>query len=324
VDVRRLSIGIPTVDRLGYLKEAVASAQAQHPSDVEILIANNGNARELREWALGVAAVDRRVRYLKTPTTLGLAGTWNVLADEARGDFIVLIGDDDRLLPGFADRLLREAAVDVAVVFSNHYIIDERGQRQDQATRDVTKRYGRDTLPEGRLASAPAVVWRNAIAMSACIARTTDVRRLRFRSDINTPEIELFARLALEGHRFVFVPEYLAEYRSHLGSQTARGGLTLDRLAEYLEPIDVPGDVEPLKRARLAELLAAGVGIRLARGDVDGARRLSRSRYFAGGAKSIVQRVSLGLPDPLAVRTYAMLRRLAGLARGLRRRAAAP
>ena len=111
--------------------------------------------------------------------------------------------------------------------------------------------------------------------------RTSAVRRLRFRPDINTPEIELFARLSLEGPAFVFVPEYLAEYRSHAGSETARG-LTLDRLAEYLEPIDVPADVEPAKRDCLAQVVAAGVGIRLARGDVAGARRLCHSRYYAG------------------------------------------
>ena len=126
--------------------------------------------------------------------------------------------------------------------------------------------------------------------------------------DINTPEIEFFARLSLEGHGFVFVPDYLAEYRSHAGSETARG-LTLDRLAEYLEPIDVPADVEAVKRACLEQVLAAGVGIRLARGDITGARRLCNSRYYAGGLLSFAQRVTLSLPDPLAVRTHAALGR---------------
>ena len=112
----------------------------------------------------------------------------------------------------------------------------------------------------------------------------------------------------------MFVPEYLAEYRSHAGSETARG-LTLDRLAEYLEPIDVPADVEPAKRDCLAQLVTAGVGIRLARGDVAGARRLCHSRYYAGGLTSFAQRVSLSLPDALAVPTYAALRRAGRLAR---------
>ena len=230
-------------------------------------------------WALDASATDRRVRYLKTPRKLGLAGNWNFLAAAAAGEFLTIIGDDDRLLPEFAERLLRETNDEVDVVFSNHYIIDGTGRRLVDASDDGTRRYRRDTLSPGVLANAMQAVWRNSVPISASLVRTAAVRRLGFRPDINTPEIELFARLSLEGRAFVFVPEYLAEYRSHAGSETARG-LTLDRLAEYLEPIEVPADVEPAKRDCLAQVLAAGVGIRLARGDVAGARRLCNSRYF--------------------------------------------
>ena len=276
----RVSICIPTVDRLPYLRESVASAQAQSLRALEILIGDDGDSDELRVWALDAAAADRRVRYLKTPRRLGLAGNWNFLADSAAGEFLTIIGDDDRLLPEFAERLLRETTNEVAVVFSNHYVIDGTGRRLIDASHDSTRQYGRDALSPGVLANATQAVWRNSVPMSASIVRTSAVRRLRFRPDINTPEIELFARLSLEGPAFVFVPEYLAEYRSHAGSETARG-LTLDRLAEYLEPIDVPADVEPAKRDCLAQVLAAGVGIRLARGDIAGARRLCHSRYYA-------------------------------------------
>ena len=286
-----ISICIPTFDRLGYLRESVASAQAQSLRALEILIGDDGDSDELRTWALNAAAADERVRYLKTPRRLGLAGNWNFLADSANGEFLTIIGDDDRLLPEFAERLFHETTSEVSVVFSNHFVIEGTGRRLVDASYDSTRRYGRDTLSRGVLANAATAVWRNSVPMSACLVRTSAVRRLRFRPDINTPEIELFARLSLEGPAFVFVPEYLAEYRSHAGSETARG-LTLDRLAEYLEPIDVPADVEPAKRDYLAQIVVAGVGIRLARGDIAGARRLCHSRYHAGGLRSFAQRVS--------------------------------
>jgi glycosyltransferase involved in cell wall biosynthesis len=318
VDAPLISIGIPTVDRLAYLREAVASAQAQHLSDLEILIADDGKSPDLRDWASHTAASDHRVRYLKTPQKLGLSGAWNFLADSAAGEFIAIIGDDDRLLPGFADRLHRETSDDVAVVFANHYVIDASGRRLLDVSSDGTRRYGRDALRAGRLASPAAAVWRNSVPMSACIVRTSVIRRLRFRSDVNTPEIELFARLSLETAGFVFVPEYLAEYRSHARAETA-AGLTLDRLAEYLEPIDVPPDAEPAKRACLAQVLSAGVGMRIARGDMAGARQLSQSRYYGRGVTSLAQRISLGLPDVLAPRAYIAFRGLGRLARGFAR-----
>jgi glycosyltransferase involved in cell wall biosynthesis len=311
----RVSICIPTVDRLPYLRESVASAQAQSFGALEILIGDDGDSEELRAWALDASATDRRVRYLRTPRKLGLAGNWNFLADSATGEFLTIIGDDDRLRPEFAERLLHETTDEVAVVFSNHYVIDEKGRRLLEASVDLTHQYGRDVLSCGVLANAMQAVWRSSVPMSASLVRTRAVRRLRFRQDINTPEIELFARLSLEGSAFVFVPEYLAEYRSHAGSETARG-LTLDRLAEYLEMIEVPADVEPAKRDCLAQVIAAGVGIRLARGDVAGARRLRNSRYYASGFRAFAQRISLSLPDALAVRAYAALRRIGRFARG--------
>jgi glycosyltransferase involved in cell wall biosynthesis len=298
----------------------VASAQAQRFRDLEILIGNDGDAAELIDWAKASAAADPRVRYLKTPRRLGLAGNWNFLAEHARGEFIAIIGDDDRLLPDFAERLLLREAADVAAIFSNHYVIDAAGQRLAEASAAITREYGRDRLPDGRLEDPAAAVWRNSIPMSACAIRASAVRRLQFKPDINTPEIEFFARLALESPVFVFVPEYLAEYRSHAGSATANG-LTLDRLAEYLEPIDVAAGIEPIKRALLGPMVTAGVGIRLARGDAAGARRLAMSRYRAAGLRPLLQRASLSLPDPLAARIYAMVEGLVDLVAGQPRQA---
>ena len=151
--------------------------------------------------------------------------------------------------------------------------------------------------------------------MSACAIRTSDVRRLQFKPDINTPELEFFARLALESPLFVFVPEYLAEYRSHAASATARG-LTIDRLAEYLEPIEVPDDLEVVKRNLLQPMVTAGVGIRLERGDVAGARRLAMSRYYSAGSRALLQRVCLAFPGPMSTHAYAAA---AGVGRLLRR-----
>ena len=223
-----------------------------------------------------MAATDPRVRYLKTPQRVGLAGNWNFVAAHARGEFVTIIGDDDRLLPDFAGQMLSQATASVAVVFANHYVID----RARPACRGCVRHHAavrRDRLAAGPLANPAAAVWRNSIAMSACAIRTSDVRRLQFKPDINTPELEFFARLARESPVFVFVPEYLAEYRSHAASATARG-LTIDRLAEYLEPIEVPDDLEVVKRNLLQPMVTAGVGIRLERGDVAGARRLAMSR----------------------------------------------
>src|SRR5918911_1825747 len=101
-----VSIAIPTFNRLDYLKEAVASALAQTYERVEVLIGDDGREEAIRAWGEEIARRDARVRYRRNPYNLGLAGNWNALADAARGEFLVIIGDDDRLLPEFVETLI--------------------------------------------------------------------------------------------------------------------------------------------------------------------------------------------------------------------------
>jgi glycosyltransferase involved in cell wall biosynthesis len=301
-----VSICIPTFDRLAFLQEAVTSARAQSLANIEIVISDDGHSTGLRDWCLSQVAVDGRVRYYKTPRRLGLAGNWNFLANMAAGDFLVLMGDDDRLLPCFVERLL--ATADADVVFSNHYLIDENGRRLHYESQLATRRYSREGLRPGAVEDPQMTVWKNSVPMSSSIVRTSEVRRLGFKEDINTPELELFVRLASDGGRFVFVGDYLAEYRVHAGSETSTG-LKIDRLAEYLEQIDVSAKAEPIKRALVGAMLVRGVGIRLARGDVPGARALRASRSYprVDNFRSLAQRLLLALPDAKAAAFYKFL-----------------
>ena len=59
--------------------------------------------------------------------------------------------------------------------------------------------------------------------MSSALVRSDAIKRLGIKTDLNTPEIELFARLAAEGARFDHEPGYLAEFRTHAESSTASG-----------------------------------------------------------------------------------------------------
>jgi glycosyltransferase involved in cell wall biosynthesis len=300
-----VSVCVPTHTalRLPYLREAIASARAQTHTNLEILVRDDGTDEANREFVMEQARADARIHYARNERRLGLGGNWNALAQWASGEFLVIVGDDDRLLPSFVDRLLAAGGPDTAVAFSNHYIIDPSGARDAELTRQFLVTFGRDTLPAGKVADAPACVWRNTVPMSASLIRAADVKRLGIKADLNTPEIELFARLAAEGESFVFVPEYLAEYRVHPHSETS-GGLVGERLVKYLDPIPVPAHVEPLKRRIIGDFLLSGVTRSLKAGDVDGAREMMRHRYFPAvrdqPARILMQRALASLPSPLA------------------------
>ena len=274
-----VTIAIPTFSRLHYLKEAVGSALSQTYENIEVLIGDDGQTESIHAWSQDLISRESRARYQRNERNLGLAGNWNALADAARGEFIVIIGDDDRLLPDFVGKLIDSILPDANVAFSNLHLINSEGDRLEPETIGHTRFYHRDALPAGEIANAESVVWQNSIPISAALMRTSDVRRLRFKEDLNTPEIELFIRLAQEGGRFVFVPDYLSEYRVHPDSETAVG-LRGERLAEYLLSIPVAPEIEPYKRQFMASLLINSVSRCLQHGEWGRARRLLSSEYY--------------------------------------------
>src|SRR5205823_4995333 len=152
------------------------------------------------------------------------------------------------------------------LVFCNHYVIDATGRRLDNETARVTRIYGRADLRGGVVANAAVCAWQMSLCPSAVLVRRDDVVRLRFHDELNSPDIELFIRLAHENASFVFVPEYLAEYRMHEASMTG-SGLRNDCLASRLVAIDVPAAIEPLKARLLRGLLVNAVSRSLQHGD---------------------------------------------------------
>jgi glycosyltransferase involved in cell wall biosynthesis len=317
-----VTVAVPTFERLHYLKEAVASALAQTYANVEVVVGDDGETDAIRAWGEELGRRDPRVRYRRNRRRLGLAGNWNALADAARGEFITIIGDDDRLLPDFVKNLSEAARATpdgrlCDVAFANHYLIDEGGARLEAESLECTRRYGRHLLPAGEVADAARAVWRNSVPMSAALVRTSEVRRLRFKEDLNTPELELFARLAEAGARFVFVPEYLAEYRTHARSATAEG-LASERLAERLLAVEVAPHAEAYKREFMSGLLVNAVSRCLEQGDRARARRFLRSAYYpaaqGGGlrlaASVCAQGVCAALPAAVGRRAYRLARRL--------------
>lgn len=274
-----VSIAIPTFDRPHYLKEAVASAEAQTYSNLEILIGDNGTMEETRELGLEAAHRDGRIKYRRNERNLGMSANFNALADAARGEFLVLIGDDDRLLPEFVSRLVGVMEPGIRAAFSNHYLIDTTGRLLKAESKAYTQQYGRDILSAGVIADPEAAAWRQSIALSAALLRTADMQRLRFREDLNTPDAEFFIRLAQKGAPFAFVPDYLAEYRVHGGAVTA-AGLWSEQLVASLTTLEVRPEVEPYKRQFLTPMVVNAVSRCLHQGNMEMARRFLRSEYY--------------------------------------------
>lgn len=255
--------------------------------DLEVLVFDNGTLDETMAVVSKAMQRDKRLIFRRHPTNIGMSANFNALADAARGEFIVAIGNDDRLLPNFVERLFTEMRSGVNVVFSNHYLIDAAGRRLDAETVAHAEHYGRKSLDAGILRAPEAAAWRQSIPMSASLVRKSDMQRLRFREDLNTPDTEFFIRLAQEGGIFAFVPEQLMEFRIHPTAVTVSGHWN-EQLAECLTPLLVRPEVEPYKRELLTQILVNAVSRCLQQGKMELARKLLGNEYYPRGGQVTV------------------------------------
>ena len=124
------SVTIPAYKR-AFLKECIDSVLAQTYTDFELVIVNDHSPENLDEIVSGFQ--DARIRYYKNEVGFGaehVVGNWNKCLEYAKGDFIICMGDDDRLEPNFLADLneLINKYPDLDVYYSRTEIINEKSE----------------------------------------------------------------------------------------------------------------------------------------------------------------------------------------------------
>lgn len=102
-----VTIAIPAYKRK-WLNEAIESALAQDYSNIELIIVDDHSPQNLKEVVEPYLA-DKRVSYYYNEINVGnesVAINWNKCIEYSRGEFFVLLCDDDVLMPNFVSTLL--------------------------------------------------------------------------------------------------------------------------------------------------------------------------------------------------------------------------
>lgn len=122
------SVTIPTYKNQ-FLKEAIDSVLAQSWRDFELIIVNDASPYDID--AVVSQYDDSRIRYFKNERNCGaknVVDNWNICLSYAQGDYLMCIGDDDRLKPNclqdFADAIGRYPEVEL--FHAGTEVIDDR------------------------------------------------------------------------------------------------------------------------------------------------------------------------------------------------------
>ena len=95
----KFSVTIPAYKRT-YLKETIDSCLSQTYQNFELVIVNDASPEDLDSIVSSYS--DKRIRYYKNEKNCGavnVVDNWNKCLEYANGDYIICMGDDDRLLP---------------------------------------------------------------------------------------------------------------------------------------------------------------------------------------------------------------------------------
>lgn len=119
----KFSFLIPSKNRLELLAHAVESILRQDYEDFEIVISDNASEQDYAGYVQRIG--DQRIVYRRLPAPVPVTDNWNSALELARGDYVLMLGDDDALAPGFLPRvadLIREMAQpDVVYLAAYHY-----------------------------------------------------------------------------------------------------------------------------------------------------------------------------------------------------------
>jgi glycosyltransferase involved in cell wall biosynthesis len=128
VDTLLVTIAIPTLNRSGFLRLSVQSALAQTHSNIEILVVDNASDDETA--TVLATFEDERLRVVRQVSRVSMFANWNLALQSARGDYFLLLSDDDLLEPLAVESMVLRFKSEPAVglVCCRGAIIDSDGQ----------------------------------------------------------------------------------------------------------------------------------------------------------------------------------------------------
>lgn len=209
----RVTIGIPTYNRVAFLREALASALTQSHANLEIIVSDNASTDDTGVFLSGQR--DGRLVILRQMENRGMVANWNACLHRATGEYFLLLSDDDILEPNAIAKLLDGfASSTVRLSYGPVRNIGESGARTATGT------LAAPAVESGRQFFANVIKGKRAAYPSATLFRVEAGKAAGGYPDIGTTaDFGFHLLLALPGD-VAFTSEPVTRYRVHPGAES--------------------------------------------------------------------------------------------------------
>jgi glycosyltransferase involved in cell wall biosynthesis len=210
----KVTVAIPTFNRFELLMRAISSVLAQTYLDFELLVIDNASTDDTHSLASFVN--DRRLRYVRNDTNMGIIGNWNRAIELSSSEYLIIFHDDDVMHPTLLEKSVEALDKFPTVGFCFPFV-----KRVDRSGRFLNLwcdnygvsgmmtgiRYLEITLAKERCISmAPSMVFRSSV-YNAVGSYKEDYGH-------NTFDLNLFAKATLHFDVYL-IDEVLFDYTIH-------------------------------------------------------------------------------------------------------------
>ncbi len=208
----KVTIAIPTLNRVGYLQLALKSALAQTYENIEVLVSNNASTDETASYL--TSCTDRRLRILHQPKLLSMVGNWNACVAAATGEYFLLLSDDDLLEPEAIQELVAEYSETgdsqrvPGIVYGGGNIVNSVGEAIRTFKHSPRIETARELIPA--FFREERDLW-----LCAILFRTVDILPGFSAEYLWAPDSMLWIRTVIQRGYAVFVAKELVRYRIH-------------------------------------------------------------------------------------------------------------
>jgi len=235
-----VTVAIPTFNRKRYLKQSINSVLNQTYKNLELLVVDNHSEDNTQKEVEGIH--DSRIHYLRNKKNIGILSNWNKCIDLAKGKYLVILGDDDILLPTFIEESLKvHERYNVGFSFTHCNKVDKNGK--------FLMRWGYDFPPSGFLKGDKYL--RLTVKYGACLTNSTTVMlnknifktvgKFEAKYSTNTFDLNMWIKIA-DKFNLYFIDKTLAHYRVHKDQVSEihwrRKMIHTGKIGTYLEIFD--------------------------------------------------------------------------------------
>lgn len=224
-----LDIFMPFYGSVAHFTEAVNSVLAQDDPDWRLVIVDDVYPDlSAGEWAKSLD--DPRITYMRNEVNLRPSRNYIKCVGMMETEFGVLMGCDDRMLPGYVRRVKELTArfPDASIIQPGVEVIDGDSNVHDPLADRVKRWYmprGKRPLQLTGEALAKSLLRGNWTYFPSLVWRVSELRRHGFRTDLNVvQDLAMLMEITKSGGSLVLDDQVVFQYRRHGASYSAVTG----------------------------------------------------------------------------------------------------